>query len=177
MKTPFEMWHQKKPEIGHIRTYGCLVHVHIPSETRAKMDKVSHQGVLVGFQSSRQYKVYNPNTRTVGVHTSVKFFEDWPGGPLLSAPAEPGEWEVDTADPDYEPDQDSNDNVDNSDSTKRDSSDKEPAGTEPASGNQQNDEVVSVYCSVHSKFIFSLEIHSTHSTACEAFFSVLSLSL
>ena len=105
MKTPYEMWHQKKPEVGHIRTYGCLVHVHVPSETRAKMDKVSHQGILVGFRSSRQYKVHNPDTKTVGVHTSVKFFEDWPGGPLLNAPVEPGEWELDVADSDYEPDE------------------------------------------------------------------------
>lgn len=155
MKTPFEMWHQKKPEIGHIRTYGCLVHVHIPSETRAKMDKVSHQGVLVGFQSSRQYKVYNSDTKAVGVHTSVKFFEDWPGGPLLSAPAEPGEWEIDTADSDYEPDQDHDNDTDNfdstegesieRDSTEGDNSEKEPVSIEPASKNQQdapsNDEI------------------------------------
>lgn len=53
IKTPYEMWHQKRPDIGHIRTYGCLVHVHVPSETRAKMNKVSRQGILVGFQSSR----------------------------------------------------------------------------------------------------------------------------
>ena len=112
MKTPYEIWHQKKPEIGHIRTYGCLVHVHVPSETRVKMDKVSHQGILVGFQSSRQYKVYISNTRAVGVLTSVKIFEDWPGGSLLNAPAEPREWEIDTADSDYEPDQDSNNDGD-----------------------------------------------------------------
>ena len=79
--------------------------MHVPSETRAKMDKVSHQGILVGFRSSRQYKVHNPDTKTVGVHTSVKFFEDWPGGPLLNAPVEPGEWELDVADSDYEPDE------------------------------------------------------------------------
>ena len=84
MKTPYEMWHQKKPEIGHVRTYGRLVHVHVPSETRAKIDKMFHQGVFVGYRSSRQYKVYNPDTKAAGVHTSVKFFEDWPGGPLLN---------------------------------------------------------------------------------------------
>ena len=138
MKTPYEMWCQKKPEIGHIRTYGCLVHVHIPSETRAKMDKVSHQGILVGFQSSRQYKVYNPDTKTVGVHTSVKFFEDWPGGPLLNTPAEPGEWEIDTADSDYEPDQDSDNDVDNLDNSTDDNSKKESANVEPASTDQHN---------------------------------------
>lgn len=71
----------------------------------------------------------------MAVHTSVKFFKGWPGGLLLSAPAEPEKWEVDTADSDYEPDQDNDNNMDDSDSTKGDSSEKKPASIKPASEN------------------------------------------
>lgn len=79
---------------------------------------MSHQGDFVGYRLSRQYKLYKPDTNALGVHTSVKFFEDWSGGPLLNALAEPGEWEVDVADSDYGPDDD-DDDAGNSDNQER----------------------------------------------------------
>ena len=104
--TPYEAWYGRKPDLNHIRTYGCLVHARIPSEKRDKMDVVSFQGIFVGYHSSKQYRVYNPVTKKIGWHAAPEFFEDWPGGPLLNVPTEPGTWEIDTADSDYEPDPD-----------------------------------------------------------------------
>ena len=102
--TPYEAWKGRKPSLEHIRTYGCLAHVHVSSETRDKMDRVSQQGIFVGYHSSKQYLVYDPKKKAVGWHTSIQFFEDWPGGPLLDTPAEPGVWELKTGGSDYEPD-------------------------------------------------------------------------
>ena len=82
-QSPNELWDDHKPEVGHVRTFGCLVHVHIPSETRAKFDKVSFQGIFVGYHSNQQVRVYNPITKRVQWHTSVKFIENQPGGVLL----------------------------------------------------------------------------------------------
>lgn len=76
------------------------------------------------------------------VHTSVRFFEDWPGGLLLNAPGEPNKWEIDTADSNYELDQDNDNNADDSDSINRDSSETEPTGIKLASENQQDNEVL-----------------------------------
>lgn len=68
-----------------------------------KLDQVSQQGIFVGYHSSKQYRVYDPKKKAVGWHTSIQFFEDWPEGPLLDTPAEPGVWEVETDGSDYEP--------------------------------------------------------------------------
>lgn len=80
---PEEAWTSQKPSIHHLRTFGCLVYIYIPSENRAKLDRVSSQGIFVGYHSTHQYRVYNPKTRKVEWHTSVKFLEHVPGGKLF----------------------------------------------------------------------------------------------
>ena len=82
-QSPIELWNGYKPEVSHIRTFGCVVHVHIPSETRAKLDRVSFQGIFVGYHSNQQVRVCNPVTRKVQWHTAVKFIENQPGGTFL----------------------------------------------------------------------------------------------
>ena len=82
-QSPNELWNGYKPEISHIRIFGCVVHVHIPSETRAKLDRISFQGIFVGYHSNQQVRIYNPVTRKMQWHTAVKFIESQPGGILL----------------------------------------------------------------------------------------------
>ena len=82
-RSPEEQWTQQKLDVSHLRTFGCLVHVHIPKENRAKLDRVSWQGIFVRYHSTNQYRIYNPERRKVEWHTSVKFLEDTPGGIIL----------------------------------------------------------------------------------------------
>ena len=51
-KSPEEAWTGHRPDISHLRTFGCLVYVYIPSKTRAKLDQVSFQGIFVGYHFS-----------------------------------------------------------------------------------------------------------------------------
>ena len=37
-KTPEEMFTGKKPEVSHLKIFGCPVFVHIPKEKRTKLD-------------------------------------------------------------------------------------------------------------------------------------------
>ena len=37
-KTPKEVFSGKKPEVGHLRIFGCSVYIHIPKEKRMKLD-------------------------------------------------------------------------------------------------------------------------------------------
>ena len=78
-QSPEEKWAEQKPDICHLRTFGCLVHVHIPKENRSKLDEVSWQGIFVGYHSSNQYRIYNPKMSKVEWHTSIKFLENTPG--------------------------------------------------------------------------------------------------
>ena len=48
-KTPFELWTGATPTIGHLRVFGCIAHVHIPAETRRKLDRKSVPCIFIGY--------------------------------------------------------------------------------------------------------------------------------
>ena len=48
-KTPKEMYTGKKPEVSHLKIFGCLVYVHIPKEKRTKLDPSGKKGIFVGY--------------------------------------------------------------------------------------------------------------------------------
>ena len=48
-KTPREMYTGKKPEVSHLKIFGCLLYVHIPKEKRTKMDPSGKKGIFVGY--------------------------------------------------------------------------------------------------------------------------------
>ena len=59
--TPKENFTGKKPEVSHLKIFGCLVFVHIPKDKRSKLDCSRKKGVFVGYsESSKAYIVYIP---------------------------------------------------------------------------------------------------------------------
>ena len=64
--TPFERWHGKKPDVAHLRTFGCQAFVHVPDAVRRKLDAKAKMGIMVGYcNESKAYRVWNPDTRRV----------------------------------------------------------------------------------------------------------------
>jgi hypothetical protein len=49
--TPFKRWTQKKPDISHLRTFGCLAFAWIPRDLRKKLDNNAYKGVLLGYSA------------------------------------------------------------------------------------------------------------------------------
>ena len=47
-KTPEEVYTRKKPEVSHLKIFGCPVYVHIPKEKRTKLDPSGKKGIFVG---------------------------------------------------------------------------------------------------------------------------------
>ena len=43
-ETPFQLWHGKKPDLEHLRVFGCAVYIHIPNSERRKLDKKAQKG-------------------------------------------------------------------------------------------------------------------------------------
>ena len=37
--TPFEKWYDYKPNISHLRVFGCVAYCHVPGTERRKLDK------------------------------------------------------------------------------------------------------------------------------------------
>lgn len=56
-KTPFEMWHDKKPQIKYLRVFGSTAFVHNKTG-KGKFDDKSWKGILLGYEPNG-YKVWN----------------------------------------------------------------------------------------------------------------------
>ena len=58
-KTLEEVFSGQKPEVSHLRIFGCLVYIHIPKEKRMKLDPSGKKGLFVGYsESSKAYRIY-----------------------------------------------------------------------------------------------------------------------
>jgi hypothetical protein len=76
-KTPEEAFTGRRPDVGHLRIFGCLTFSHVPSEKRTKLDPTTEKGILVGYNGvSKAYRIYIPTLRRVVVRRDVRFEED-----------------------------------------------------------------------------------------------------
>ena len=76
-KTPQEAWSGRKPGITHLRVFGSIAHVHVPDESRAKLDDKSEKFIFIGYDNnSKGYKLYNPNNGKIVIIRDVVFDEE-----------------------------------------------------------------------------------------------------
>jgi hypothetical protein len=76
-KTPEEMFTGEKPEVSHLRIFGCPVYVHVPKDKRSKLDPSGKKGIFVGYsETSKAYRVYIPGHRQIEISRDVTFDED-----------------------------------------------------------------------------------------------------
>lgn len=55
--TPFELFYKRKPNISHLRVFGCRAFVQIPKCKRDKLDSVSQRATFIGYQpGSKAYR-------------------------------------------------------------------------------------------------------------------------
>jgi transposase InsO family protein len=65
-KTPEEMFTRKKPEVIHLKTFGCPVFVHIPKEKRTNLDPSGKKGICVGYcEVSKAFRIYIPGYNNI----------------------------------------------------------------------------------------------------------------
>ena len=65
-KTPEEVFFGKKPNISHLRIFGCPSFIHIPKEKRSKLPSFGKKEILVGYrESSKAYHIYIPIKETL----------------------------------------------------------------------------------------------------------------
>jgi len=98
-KTPFEVWNDRPPYIGHLKIFGSVSHVHIPKALRNKLESHSHSGLLVSYEGTNIYRIYVPDTQRIirarDVHfdeTATRSYEeiiDITQPPLFAAAATP----------------------------------------------------------------------------------------
>lgn len=83
-QTPYERLRGRKPNIGHIRVFGCPAYAKVDSVYLKKLDDRSHPLVHLGIEpGSKAYRLYNPSSRRIVVSRDVIFNEkscwNWKG--------------------------------------------------------------------------------------------------
>lgn len=76
-KTPFEMLFGKKPDISHLRAYGCKAYSKKNTLTTASMrlDDRAHIGYLIGYSSRNIFRIWVPGHRRIYRSRDVLFDE------------------------------------------------------------------------------------------------------
>ena len=75
-KTPFEVWHGRKPPVHFLRTFGCVAHVNNGGKHLAKLDDRSTPMVFIGYETgSEAYRFYNSATHRVHISRNAVFKE------------------------------------------------------------------------------------------------------
>ncbi|KAM1936926.1 hypothetical protein ACFX15_014142 [Malus domestica] len=75
--TPQEAWSGYKPNVAHLRVFGCVAYAQVPKAKRRKLDDRGEQCVFVGYsEESKAYKLYNPLIGKLVVSRDVIFSEE-----------------------------------------------------------------------------------------------------
>ena len=76
-ETPYLLWYGEKPNLKHVRVFGCVVYTHIPSEQRKKLDKKAHKLRFIGYtETASNYKVWDEEKRKCYIRHDVIFNEN-----------------------------------------------------------------------------------------------------
>nr|GEU39589.1 retrovirus-related Pol polyprotein from transposon TNT 1-94 [Tanacetum cinerariifolium] len=73
-KTPYEMVHNKKPDLTFFRVFGALCYPTNDNEDLRKLQPTADTGIFVGYAPSRKgYRIYNKRTRRImkTIHISL----------------------------------------------------------------------------------------------------------
>jgi hypothetical protein len=83
--TPKKVWTGKKPDLGHLKVFGCVAYAQLAREQRhSKLNSTPIRGIFVGYTlTTRQYRVYNPEDGTIERYSTVRFDDERKGGTLL----------------------------------------------------------------------------------------------
>lgn len=74
--TPNEAWSGIKPNVKHLRIFGCKAMAHIPKERRRKWDPKSEEFIFVGYSDeTKGYRLLNSRTKKVVIRRDVEFIE------------------------------------------------------------------------------------------------------
>lgn len=75
-KTPEEIWSKKKPNISHLKIFGCEAMIHLPKEKRKKWDSKSHKAIFIGYcDNTKGYRFIIPASKTVIKSRDAVFLE------------------------------------------------------------------------------------------------------
>ena len=74
--TPKEKFIEKKPNLSHLKVFGCITYVHVLNEFWFKLDPKTKKCNFIGYYLEQKgCQCYNPTTQTLWVSRNVVFDE------------------------------------------------------------------------------------------------------
>ena len=71
------MYTGNKPEVIHLKIFGCPLYVHIPKEKRTKLDPSGKKGIFVGYcEVSKAFRIYISGFHHIRISRDVTFDEE-----------------------------------------------------------------------------------------------------
>jgi hypothetical protein len=96
-KTPYEMWHGDKPDVSHLRVWGCKAYVHIQGDQRTKTQPHTRECAFIGYpEDHKAWSFWDPKAKKVIISRDVVWDETsflYPprvGAPIVPAPSTTG---------------------------------------------------------------------------------------
>ena len=75
-KTPFEAWTKEKPDVSHLKAFGCLSYAHVPKDERQKLDAKARMCIMLGYGTeTKAYRLYDVERKRVIFSREVVFDE------------------------------------------------------------------------------------------------------
>ena len=74
--TPFEKWYGHKPNLSHLKVFGCAAYCHVPNAVRRKLDKKARKMCFIGYSKNpKGYWLIDLSTNKVVTRRDVVFNE------------------------------------------------------------------------------------------------------
>ena len=76
-KSPSEVKYNRKPNLSHLKVFGCTCYVHVPGDLRDKLSIRSQKCMFLGYSTTQKgYKCINPLTNKLIISRNVTFLEN-----------------------------------------------------------------------------------------------------
>lgn len=76
-RTPYEVWHGKKPNITYFKEFGCRAFCYNRDPKKGKLDPRCKEGIFLGYSSQNKgYRIWLTSERRVEITRHVKFLEN-----------------------------------------------------------------------------------------------------
>ena len=72
--TPFEAFYKQKPDVSHLRVWGCTAYVHIKRDKRNSLEPHVEKCVFIGYPTGyKGWMFYNPTTGSICILEHADF--------------------------------------------------------------------------------------------------------
>jgi hypothetical protein len=96
-KTPFELWHGRKPLYSNLRVFGCRAYAYIGRDKQKSLESKALPCLFLGYpEDFKSWKLWDPRIQRIVISRDIIWNEEFPGNsravvPYLSVLSEPEE--------------------------------------------------------------------------------------